>query len=242
MSKKNLTCILLIFVMAVTLVGCSAQSIRGIGSMVSQSFQVGDFTTININVPFIVIWQEQEQTSVTVEIQENLLEHLQISAQGNTLLVESGRPFEASSPNTPRMYITSPQIVGLSSTVAIATEKWDIVNSETFVMNLSGGAVVNIPLDVNYLEINIDEGGAYLTLNGNANTTDIFVTNGGISVSALALQTKDTRIDLTGGGVIDIAVANTLDITINGAGIIQYRGNPIITRNVIGVGSVSRID
>ncbi|MCL2189035.1 MAG: hypothetical protein FWC16_08895 [Defluviitaleaceae bacterium] len=30
--------------------------------------------------------------------------------------------------------------------------------------------MVNIPLDVNYLEINIYEGGEYLTLNGNANT------------------------------------------------------------------------
>ena len=241
MRRKFVIIISLAMILAVLLSGCTGRSVRGTGDMVSRVFETEPFTAVNLDVPFVVIWQEGSQTSVTVEMQENLFEHLQISVQGGTLLAESRRSFEVSAPNIPRIYITSPQLVGLSSDVAIVTEGWDTVNAETFAMNLSGGAVVDITLNVNALEINVDEGGAYLTLNGRANNTNIAVT-GGVNISALDLQTADTRIQLTGGGVIDIAVSDTLDVTITGAGFIRYSGNPTVTRSITGFGSVSSVD
>jgi len=241
MRRKFVIIISLAMILAVLLSGCTGRSVRGIGDMVSRTFETQNFTAINLAVPFVVIWQESPQTSVTVEMQENLFEHLQVSVRNGTLLAESRRQFEVSSPNIPRIYITSPQLVGLSSDVAIVTEGWDTINTETFTMNLSGGAVVDIALDVNALEINIDEGGAYLTLNGHADSTNIVVT-GGANISALDLQTADTRIHLTGGGTIDIAVSDTLDVAITGAGFIRYRGNPAVTRNITGFGSISSVD
>jgi len=239
--RKRLIIISLVLVVMVLLSGCTGRTIRGTGDMVSRTFQFDNFSALNLNVPFIVIWQEGQQTSVAVEMQENLFEHLQVFVQGGALFIESRRQFEVNPPNIPRIYITSPQLVELSSNAAISTEGWDMVSTEKFAMNLSGGAIVNVPLNVNLLEINIDDGGAYLTLTGSANNTNIVI-EGGVNISALDLQTANSRIELTGGGIIDIAVSDTLDVTINGAGFIRYRGNPIVNRNITGFGTVSSID
>jgi len=57
-----------------------------------------------------------------------------------------------------------------SGVVCVAVHAAGFLYAPKQIGEISGGAMVNIPLDVNYLEINIYEGGEYLTLNGNANT------------------------------------------------------------------------
>ena len=230
-----------LILLVVSLSGCGGRSVGGGGDMVSRAFQVNSFSELNISIPSTIIWQESQQDSVNIEMQENLFEHLQLSVRGNSLTVTSSRPFETTGPNVPRIYITSPQITSLSSDNAITTEGWDKVNAPSFSLNISGGALIDIPLDVSFLEVVVDDGGASITLIGNADNTSIVV-NGGVTISALDLQTADTSINLTGGGVIGIAVSNSLDVDIEGAGIISYRGNPTVTRNITGFGSVSRVE
>ena len=255
MHARRIIIIPLVIIVAALLSGCTQGNIRihgtgsnqgtdgiqGVGDMVSRDFQTGDFEIISINVPFVVIWNESPQTSVTVEMQENLFGQLLINVRDGILLVESLEPFDVSSPNIPRIYITSQNLIELSSDIAIFTEGWDTVKADIFAIDLTGAAVIDIPLDVDTLLVYVDEAGASLTFSGNADYAS-YVVEGGVTISAFDLQTADTRVEFTGAGSIEVNASNTLDVSIVGAGTVRHKGNPTVTQSITGLGSVTSAD
>ena len=244
MCKKRMvvsTVMVVLLVVTALFSGCTGRVVSGAGEMVSQVFQVENFSAVNLNVPFVVVWQSGPQTVATIEMQENLFAHLQVSVENAVLVIESARSFDVAAPNTPRLYITSPRLIGLQSCTAVVAKGWDTVYAAEFTINLEGGGVLEIPLNVDLLAVDINEGGADLTLSGYATQANITVV-GGVTLEALDLQTAETHIRLTGGGTVDIAVSDVLDVAITGAGFIRYRGSPVITQSITGFGSVSSAD
>ncbi|MCL2401162.1 MAG: DUF2807 domain-containing protein [Oscillospiraceae bacterium] len=80
--------------------------VRGTGAMVSHTIETEDFRAIDINVPLSVIYRNDQSQSVTLEIQENLFEYMQVSVRNGTLFVDSSRAFNVSASNTPRLTYT----------------------------------------------------------------------------------------------------------------------------------------
>ena len=105
MNRKRLICSLFLAgVLLMVLIGCS-NGVRGTGSMVAHDFMVEDFNSLDIRGGYQVIWRESDSISVTVEMQENLFEFLQVSVTDDTLYVNSTRHFRLTNNRTPRVYI-----------------------------------------------------------------------------------------------------------------------------------------
>jgi hypothetical protein len=67
-----------------------------------------------------------------------------------------------------------------------------------------------------------------MTLSGACNTFEI--TSSGVgNVYAFALVAQNGNITILGTGNVEVTVVDLLDVSINGAGNVSYKGNPAIT-------------
>jgi len=231
------TVVLLVFA-TVLLASCNSANVSGRGDMVSRTFDVSEFSDVNIHGVYQVVWTESSSVSVEIVMQENLFQHVDVNVRGNTLYIESNRNFNVQSGYMPRLYINSPSLEGFAAEGAANADGWSSVSGQSFMLSIEGGASVNIELDVDWLEILV-QGGATINLSGYATSASVTI-NGAAIVDASELQTVSTTAVLSGAGSIDIAVSDYLNATIEGVGNIRYIGEPEVTQSVSGIGSVRR--
>ena len=224
--------------MTVQIGGIGGDGVRGAGDVVSQSFQTGNFTAVDIRGVYRVFYRQSGEPSVTVEMQENLFEYLQVSVNDGTLLIDSDRDFNTTDANRPRVYIYAPQLTGATFSLAVSASEWDTIYAQSFFINAEGAANINIPLEVETLDINAS-GAVNLQLSGNAENASINV-EGAVNVSANNLQTRNASIVLTGAGNVDIACSDTLDVVLDGVGRVRYTGDPVVNQSIFGLGTVRR--
>jgi len=237
MNRKNIICSLVLIGVLVLLTGCS-RGIRGTGEMVTRDFEVEDFSALEIRGAYEVTWRQSDIASVTVEMQENLFDYLQVSVEEDMLYVSSTRNFNTRNRNRPRIYIYSPDLETVSFFGAINAENWDTITGEKFAIYGAGASNVDISLAVENLNLGL-EGAGNFNLEGNADAANIIVL-GAVDVSARNLQIEDANIELGGAGVVDIAVSDHLSVDLSGVGRVQYSGNPTVYRNISGLGRLEQ--
>jgi len=235
MNKKKLVLSLILAGMIVVLTGC-LQSVRGTGEMISRDFEIENFSALDIRGGYTVIWRESAHVAVTVEMQENLFEFLQVSVTGETLRVSSTRNFNTNRGNSPRIYIYAPYLEMVSFYGAVSATDWDIVQGERFQIQGAGAMNVSLELEVDTIEIDLS-GAGNLNLSGIADSANI-ITTGASSISATQLQIRDASVEFSGAGDVAVDVTDYLRISLFGAGIVRYTGDPMIDRTILGVGRV----
>ncbi|MCL2566442.1 MAG: DUF2807 domain-containing protein [Defluviitaleaceae bacterium] len=214
----------------------SLGTVAGSGEMVLRDFAPGDFNAIEISGSFSVSFTEDSAAALTVNMQENLFEHLEVDVRSNTLHVRSTRTFNTTPSNRPHISIYAPALSAISFAGAVDTVDWDHITGQSFTIDAAGAANVELSLNVENLEISI-AGASDVKLTGTADTADISIA-GASSVSALELFTRDAAVSIAGAGNVDIAVSEHLDASIAGAGRIRYLGDPAVSRSIAGVGTI----
>ena len=221
MKKKIVIYSLLLTGIATVLSGCTfsinPQGVRGRGNIESRDFDVENFAAINISGVYEVVWQQSETASATIEMYENLFEYVEVSVRENTLHVDSRRAINIRNNDTvPRIYLYSPSLEMVNFYGALHAENWDTVQTESFSLSVSGAASADIDFDVQTLDVDLS-GAGDLDLTGNIDTANIV---------------------LSGAGNIEIDVSNYLNVNISGVGRVRYGGNPTITRDISGLGTL----
>jgi len=249
MKKKNLFLGLLVLGAMVFLVGCHVEvshvtgleglsSVRGTSDVVSRDFDVTDFTALNISGNYEVIWHQATDFSLTIEMQENLFEYVEVNVNRNTLEIRSTRSFNTTKRNRPRIYIEAPSLDAVSFSGAITTNNWDSITGQSFSFESAGAVNITFDLQVESFEVSASGAGDF-TFSGNSETVDITIA-GASAISASDLQTRDTSISIAGAGNVDIAVTDDLTVNITGAGRVNYIGSPAIVSTILGPGRVQQ--
>jgi hypothetical protein len=215
-----------------------ANVVHGTGSRVSEDFTVSNFNGIDIDGDYVIIFNYSVENSVTVYMQENLFEYLNVSVQNEILRVNSDRPFSTTTANRPRIYVYAPALEYMSLSGAVTAEDWDTVNAHSFSVNASGAVSGTISINVSELDITVS-GAADLELSGSASSAHISLSGAG-NIEAENLQTENTVMIVAGAGNAVIAVSHSLTVTISGTGSVEYIGEPSVTQTIAGLGTVRR--
>ena len=102
---------------------------------------------------------------------------------------------------------------------------------------LDGAAEVLVSeLDSKLLTVNIN-GAGKITLSGKAERQDVTF-NGVGEYNAQGLESQIVKVAHHGIGKVVVRVSEALDARIEGAGVIEYIGNPKVTKVIDGLGSV----
>ena len=84
----------------------------------------------------------------------------------------------------------------------------------------------------------IGEGGVLITLNGVADELSVKLSGAG-HVDADELKADDVKVKIEGVGTGSVYATKKLYTEIDGVGKVWYKGNPEVTKDIEGLGSVS---
>jgi len=241
MYRKLLIPLAVIGGLLLLLTGCariggnsSLNAVQGTGEMVSRPFDVGDFNSINVGGSFVIVYRHSNEMAVTVAMQENLFEYLDVNTNGGQLVVGFSRGISVTSGNNPRLYVYAPYLVAADFSGAIDATGWDKIEVESFEVNASGAANIDmtvaatnmtievsgaadIDLELNVAELEINASGAgNLTLVGAADTINIRG-SGSIGLFGGNLQVGSGYVNVSGAAEIVLSSLDNVDINVSGA-------------------------
>jgi len=84
-------------------------------------------------------------------------------------------------------------------------------------------------------------GAGNVTASGEATAQTVKI-NGIGNYQARDLWGTTAKVEINAAGSATVRVSDSLDATINGAGSINYYGNPTVSQRVAGVGRITRIE
>jgi Putative auto-transporter adhesin, head GIN domain len=210
--------IVLLAACVVVVVGCHLPGIRGNGQIKTEERQVGPFANIDTGGAFEIEW-ESGSPALRITTDENLLPYIENNVSDDTLRLRTREHVWPT--HGIKVVISSPTRTGGKTSGAV----------KLTVKQLSGSTFA--------LE---SKGASDVTLDGNVDRLLVDMT-GASQLAADRLQTKTAEISTTGAGDADVAVTDTLNVVITGAGKVTYSGNPpTIKKQITGAGSIRHKD
>jgi len=194
--------------------GCRWGGIIGNGHIVTDTRSVGDFSEIEADGGFQIEWRSGPP-SLSITTDQNLLRYISDENIDHRLRLHSrGNLWPTHHIN---VLISSPTRSGAKLTGATRLTAKQL-SGHSFAIESTGAAKI-------MLDGNVDE-----------LVTDM---TGASRLEAESLQTKTAEISSTGASHAEVAVSETLKVSITGAGKVIYSGNPpTIEKHISGAGAI----
>ena len=198
--------------------GCHIGGIMGNGHIVNDPRTVTDFSEIEANGGFRIEWRTGTP-SLVITTDQNLLQYISAENEDHRLILHSRGNLWPTHNIT--VVLTSPQRSGAKLNGA-ARLTADGLSGPNFAVESTGAARVHLSGKVDDL------------------ITDM---TGASKLEADTLQTRTAEISSTGASHAEVAVSESLKVSITGAGKVIYSGNPpTVEKHVSGAGSIRHKD
>jgi hypothetical protein len=210
--------IVLLIGCVVVVAGCHLPGVRGNGRIKTEERQVGAFANLDAGGSFEIEW-ESGSPALRITTDENLLPYIENNVSDDTLRLRTRDHIWPT--HGIKVVISSPTRTGgrIRGAVKLTVKQ---LSGPTFALESKGAAEV--------------------TLTGNVDRLLVDMT-GASQLAADGLQAKTAEISTTGAGDAEVAVTDTLNVVITGAGKLTYSGNPpTIKKQITGAGSVRHKD
>jgi len=196
------------------LAGCDIAGIRGNGHMITEKRKLEPFINVEAGGAFRIEWHNGPP-AVSVTIDENLMQYLEMEVRGKVLHVRTTRSVRPR--HSIKLDLTSNALEGARFSGASRLDAHQLSGTK-FYLETTGAATVNLDGAVDELVANM---------------------TGASNLRADSLQTKIAELSVTGAGNAHIAVSDSLKVSITGAGKVEYIGNPPhMEREITGAGSI----
>jgi hypothetical protein len=210
--------IVLLAACVVVVVGCHLPGVRGNGQIKTEERQVGAFANLDAGGAFEIEW-ESGSPALRITTDENLLPYIENDVSDDTLRLRTRDHIWPT--HGIKIVISSPTRTGgrIRGAIKLTVKQ---LSGPTFALESKGASEV--------------------TLAGNVDRLLVDMT-GASQLAAAGLQTKTAEISTTGAGDSEVAVTDTLNVAITGAGKVTYSGNPAtIKKQITGAGSIRHKD
>ncbi len=218
----------------------SLETITGTGDMKTTDFKVKDYDSVDVGGNFEIIYSNKKSDIVKIEIQENLIKHLEVDVKNHKLVINQKKNFIYNDDNRGKIYISTPELKDVTISGAASFDEADTIKANTFKINIAGAGKVSVPIKVKNLEVSTSGAGS-TEFEGSADKATFKILGAG-SIGAIGLVTKDADVTISGAGNCEIHCENNLNVKISGIGNLKYTGNPKVSQSITGLGSVKNVD
>lgn len=218
MTTKKYFALLAILIVSVSFFSCGKDKVSGNGKVVTEKRSVANFYNVQVNGNPKLYIKSGTGFSVEVKGYENILPKLETEVENGTLRIQFGKDVNIDNDNS-EVFVTMPSLVSvISQGNSDINISGDFIGMDIFSINKAGlgnvsvesGAAKNFKLDIS----------------GNGN------------FSGFGMSVENAIINVTGNGNTEVSVSKNLNVTINGDGILYYKGDPQLTKNITGNGKV----
>ncbi|MDR2571725.1 MAG: DUF2807 domain-containing protein [Oscillospiraceae bacterium] len=254
--KKILLSVLCIVLSAVLLSGCVTVDLRysimrgaspggisvtGTGAQEDFTFDVSQLTSVTISMFCNIEIYSAPSDTITLRIQPNLMEYIEVNESGGILDVWSTRNINTTSPNNiPVLTISTPSLSRLTLNGAGKFTVHDTITGDSLTINMNGAVDGTAKMDVDNFTVSL-AGASDMTFSGRADTANFSIAGAG-NISALSLQTRDSAVNIAGAGTVRINCTDNLKVSAGGVGSVEYTGSPKLDISRGGLVSVKNVE
>jgi hypothetical protein len=214
--RKILIVLLAEFVVFVA--GCHLPGIRGNGHIKTEERPIAAFANLDAGGGFDIEWQNGSP-ALRITTDENLLPYVEDNVSDDTLHLRTRNHVWPS--HGIKVVVSSPTRAGgkIRGAVKLTARQ---LSGPIFALECKGASQVSLDGSVDRLLVDM---------------------TGASQLVADRLQAKTAEISTTGAGDAEVAVADTLNVVITGAGKVTYSGNPpTIKKQITGAGTIRHKD
>ena len=200
-----------------------SEKVSGTGNVVKQDRNINQsFTYISVSNNLEVILEQSNQTSVTVEADENLQEHIKTEVENNELKIYADANIRNA--EAKKIVVRTPQIKGISTFSGASVTNSTLLKAETLNLSSSSGSSLNVTIDANNATCETSSGST-ITVHGNTVqlTTD---SSSGSSLNAKGLTAKNVTAEASSGSNTSVNPQESLEADASSGGSIQYINTP----------------
>ncbi|MBS1603213.1 MAG: DUF2807 domain-containing protein [Bacteroidetes bacterium] len=216
--------------------------VRGNGNIKTEDRSVSDFKNVEVSGAAKVLVSQSDHSSVRLEGDENLLSYMEVSQEGDRVIVREKHGFHLVPTNDIKVYVSTKvfnQIKGSGAVDIIGQSK--ITNPEDLALSVSGAGDIKMDVDAPRLSADVSGSGS-VDLKGQTKDVDLDLTGAG-HAHCYELLAENTKVDISGAGDAEVFASVKLDATVSGAGNVNYKGNATtVNQHVSGAGSVHKAD
>jgi hypothetical protein len=192
-------------------------AVEGSGAVVVQQRAVSDFDGIVLNGQGDLTVLVGQPTSVTVQIDDNLLELVQTEVYDGRLVIKNLGSYR--SEHGLHMEITVPSLTYLNIAGA-GDVQIDGLQSDDFEVEVNGSGDLFGRGSVKHMSVEI---------------------SGSADVDFADIAATDASVSINGSGDVRVHAVEHLSASIRGSGNIRYSGSPEVTRSVLGSGDIRQL-
>ena len=234
MNGRNWSIVALLVVLAIVLSACGI--LVGSGERVTENREVSGFDSVSLTGSGVAIITQGGGESLTIETNENVIEHITSEVRDGTLHLGTD---EQGNAVIGRITFT----VGVDELKAAAVAGSGRVESESIEtdsldIRVAGSGSVNVgSLSADELSVRIGGSGG-VEVAGKVPEQDIRIAGSG-RYQAGDLLTETTVITISGSGKATLWTTESLDTDVSGSGSIDYYGNPTVSSSSSGSGDIT---
>src|SRR3954468_1567138 len=198
--------------------GCHLPGIRGNGHIKTAERSIAGFANLDAGGAFEIEWQNGSP-ALRITTDENLLRYIENNVSEDTLHLRTREHIGPT--HGIKVVILSPTRAGgkIRGAVKLTVKQ---LSGSTFALESKGASQVSLDGSVDRLLVDM---------------------TGASQLTAAGLQANTAEISTTGAGDAEVAVADTLNVVITGAGKVTYSGNPpTIKKQITGAGTIRHKD
>jgi len=241
--------------------GCCAAigSIRGNGRMVTKTPSVRDFDRVELTGSGDLVIVQSGETSVSYTVDENLAQYIQAEVRAGTLYLgwnKKARMRRLRPVRGPHFEVSAPMLehIGCSGSGEIDARRLEVedltvvvsgsgnvglgeVEARDIEVRVSGSGNVRVDaLNADDVAVGLSgSGGA--RLDGRADRQRVTVSGSG-RYDGDRLESRSADVRASGSGDADLWVTDALDVTLTGSGNVAYYGEPEVTQQKSGSGTL----
>lgn len=199
-------------------------SIKGSGNVVTNPMEISGFTKIDVGDSFQVTVTQSEDYSVIIKADDNLVEHLDVRLDGDTLVIKMASGKSARNA-TLEAEVSLPDLKGVKFSEVSQGNLLGIKSQGDFTVRVSGASLLQGDLQIRQMEV-VVSGASRIDLDGSGATVDLH----GSGASTIDLEdflVGSAQVVLSGASTALLSVKDDIGpATLSGASRLIYSGDP----------------
>jgi hypothetical protein len=239
---RRIMCLLILLISFSSCMDISLGGIRGNGRITREKRDMDDFNAVEVHGALVLNLRQGPEYSVVIEGDENLLRHVSVETEGNTLVVRQGSGISMRPTRKIQVHVTAPNFSRLAASGACSIfSSGPIVSDDPLAVKISGAGELGIAVEAPEVSAALS-GSGELKLSGKVETF-VLDLSGAADADCSELESDDTRVEISGAGKADVVAHRVLKGDISGAGRLRYRGDADrVAVETSGAGKVEKMD
>ncbi len=218
------------------------QAFKGSGTVVTEPREVSGFAAIDLQGVGILRVTQGGAETLTVRTDDNILPLITTEVRDGTLhiAIDTSEHRHGIDPTELTYDVSVTSLQALSVAGAARVESGSLA-TEDLRLDIDGAVRVAIDgLQARNLHVS-SSGGSSFVFTGTVETQEVVI-DGTADYQARQLSSRTATVHINGAGHVVVRVSESLDAAIDGAGVVEYIGQPAVVQHVNGVGVVRQIE